>query len=271
MSVAPDEQDGTALPQRQQESAVAGLDLGRPAVTPARVFQGRVGTSYRTATMLALREDHAAARDAVRARLDLDTPQLAPLVSQFDLVELDTRVGSHAEYLRRPDLGRVLSPQARQTVRDLGDRGRDVQVVIGDGLSAEAVTAQVPALLPALADACAERGWTFGRPFVVRYCRVGVMNDVGELLDPGVVVLLIGERPGLATAEALSAYLAFRPRPGDTDARRNLVASIHRNGLRTAEAAKRIVELIAAIRIAGASGTAITEPDELPPGELGPA
>jgi len=265
------EPDEAALPQRRHDDPVAGPDFGRLAVTPARVFQGRAGTSYRTATMLQLRADHAAARDAVRARLDLEEPRLAPLVSRFEVFELDTRVGSHAEYLRRPDLGRALSPRSRQRLRELGDRGRDVQVVIGDGLSAEAVAAQAPALLPALADACAERGWTFGRPFAVRHCRVGVMNDVGELLDPGVVVLLIGERPGLATAEALSAYLALRPRPGDTDAHRNLVASIHRNGLSTARATERIVALIAAIRAAGASGTAVTEPDELPAGELGPA
>ncbi|MEJ3747814.1 ethanolamine ammonia-lyase subunit EutC [Actinomycetes bacterium KLBMP 9797] len=239
---------------------MTGLAPGRPAMTAARVFQGRVGTSYRTDAMLALRADHAAARDAVRASLDLDAPSLAPLVDQFGIVELGTRARSRAEYLRRPDLGRSLSPQSRQTLRDAGDHGRDVQILLGDGLSAQAVAAQAPALLPALARACAERGWSVGRPFVVRHCRVGVMNDVGELLDPGVVVLLIGERPGLATAAALSAYLAFRPRPGDTDARRNLVASIHRDGLGTAAATERIVGLIAAIQAASASGTLITEP-----------
>ena len=86
--------------------------------------------------------------------------------------------------------------------------------MIGDGLSVTAVSSQVPPLLPLLAEKAQLRGWTLGQPFAVQYCRVGVMNDVGELLQPKVVVLLIGERPGLATAESLSAYMAYKPRDG---------------------------------------------------------
>jgi len=246
------------MTDHEQRDAVAHLS----AATPARVFQGRAGTSYRTAALLALRADHAAARDAVHARLDLGAAPLRELARQWDLVELTSQAASRAEYLRRPDLGRALSAQSRRLLHDLGDHGRDVQIVIGDGLSATAVTTQVPALLPELHRAGTERGWSFGRPFVVRHCRVGVLNEVGKILDPRVVVLLIGERPGLATAEALSAYLAYRPRPGDTDARRNLVASLHRNGLDTAAATARIIGLIGAILAAGASGTAVSEPAE---------
>lgn len=245
----------------EDRDALARLADSVPAVTPARLFQGRTGSSYRTATMLSLRADHAAARDAVRARLDLGASGLAPLAAEWGLFELASRATSPAEYLRRPDLGRTLSASSRQTLAELGDKGRDVQIVIGDGLSAAAVTTQVPALLPTLVPACADRGWSVGRPFVVHHCRVGVMNEVGEILDPRVVVMLIGERPGLATAEALSAYLAFRPRIGDTDARRNLVASIHRVGLPTGAATERIVGLIAAILGAQASGITISEPD----------
>ena len=92
-----------------------------------------------------------------------------------------------------------------------------LQIVIGDGLSASAVIAQVPPLLPLLVAEAERRGWRVGRPFVVRYCRVGVLNDIGVVISPQVVVLLIGERPGLATADSLSAYVAYRPRSGDTD------------------------------------------------------
>jgi ethanolamine ammonia-lyase small subunit len=243
------------------QDAVSWLARSVAEVTPARVFRGRAGTSYRTDTLLELRADHAAARDAVHAPLDLSGPALAPLIDEWGLFELASRAGSHAEYLRRPDLGRQLSGQSRQTLREIGDHDRDVQFVIGDGLSAHAVSTHVPALLPHLARACTAHGWTMGRPFIVRHCRVGVMNAVGEILSPRVVVLLIGERPGLATAEALSAYLAFNPKPGDTDAQRNLVASIHRNGLRPQDATGRIIDLIAAILQAGASGTMIAEPD----------
>ena len=85
--------------------------------------------------------------------------------------------------------------------------------------------------MPRLQVEAESRGWTFGRPFFIRHCRVGVLNDLGELLDPAVVVLLIGERPGLATAESLSAYMAFRPRQGDDDSRRNLISNIHARGV----------------------------------------
>ena len=115
--------------------------------------------------------------------------------------------------------------------------GADLQVAIADGLSAAAVRAQVPALLPMIAAEAARRGWRFGRPFFVRHGRVGVLNDIGELLDPAVVVLLIGERPGLATAESLSAYMAYRPRAGHDDARRNLISNIHARGVPPDEAA----------------------------------
>ena len=109
------------------------------------------------------------------------------------------------------------------------------------------------------ANGADERGWTFGRPFVVRYCRVGVLNAVGELLDPAVVVLLIGERPGLATAESLSAYLAYRPRRGHTDAQRNLISNIHARGVSTPNAALRIINLAATMMTAGSSGYQLRE------------
>lgn len=102
---------------------------------------------------------------------------------------------------------------------------------------------------------------------VVRYCRVGVLNDIGELLSPAVAVLLIGERPGLATAESLSAYLAYRPRPGHTDADRNLVANIHPRGVPAEEAVARVAVYAARLMAAGAGGVAVKE--EWPPAPPG--
>jgi ethanolamine ammonia-lyase small subunit len=232
------------------------------AQTPARILVGRAGPSYRTPTHLGLRQDHAAARDAVHAEVDLERDLGTDLVRRFGLFEVRTRAGGKEQYLMRPDLGRRLDDAARQAVQRECPAGADLQVVVGDGLSAAAVAAQVPALLPLLADGAAARGWSLGRPFFVRYCRVGVLNDVGELLDPAVVVLLIGERPGLATAESLSAYMAYRPRPGHTDADRNLISNIHARGVRPAEAAGRVLALAAAMRAARGSGVAVKE--ELP-------
>lgn len=226
--------------------------------TPARLLVGRAGSAYRTATHLELRRDHAAARDAVDAELD-PAALGADLVARFNLFAVRTQAASKQEYLLRPDRGRRLSDSARPEIKVRCPAGVDLQVVIGDGLSPPAVVAQVPALLPLLADGAAAFGWSFGQPFVVRYCRVGVLNDVGELLDSAVVVLLIGERPGLATAESLSAYLAYRPRPGDTDARRNLVSNIHVRGVSHAEGARRVLALAEKMKRLKASGVTVKE------------
>ena len=212
--------------------------------TPARLMEGRSGTSYRTATQLQLRADHAAARDAVQAELDLSANLGQEFIERWQLFEVSTRATSKSEYLLRPDLGRAFDEAARSAIRDECTHSSDLQIVIGDGLSVKAVSAQVPGLLPLLFERARERGWLAGRPFVIRHCRVGVMNEIGELLAPGAVVLLVGERPGLATAESLSAYLAYRPRRGHTDANRNLVSNIHSKGVSLAEAAARILNFV---------------------------
>lgn len=245
-------------------TAPAGSELPRTldavrARTPARILVGRSGGSYRTSTWLQLRADHAAARDAVTAGLDLDRDLGGEFVRRWGLFEVATRARSRAEYLADPDRGRELDESARVLMAERCPARPDVQVAIGDGLSATAVVAQVPALLPMLADQTAARGWRFGQAFFIRHCRVGVLNDLGELLDPAVVVLLIGERPGLATAESLSAYMAYRPRPGDDDSRRNLISNIHARGIPGGEAASRIMDLAWQMVRLRTSGVAVKE------------
>lgn len=227
--------------------------------TPARILVGRAGPAYRTATQLELRQDHAAALDAVLAEFDVERDLGRALVERFQLFLVQTEAASKAEFLARPDRGRRLSPPAIAALASGCPKNPDLQIVIGDGLSATAVGAQVPALLPALIDGAVQRGWQVGRPFAVRYCRVGILNPIGELLDPAVAVLLIGERPGLATAESLSAYLAYRPRAGHTDAQRNLISNIHARGVSTAEAVRRILALAEKLRLTGSSGVAVKE------------
>jgi ethanolamine ammonia-lyase small subunit len=229
------------------------------ARTPARILVGRAGTAYRTATALELRQDHSAAVDAVHAELDLARDFGRDFLDRWGLFEVRTRAADKQQYLMRPDLGRRLDEEARADVIRQCPPGADVQLVIGDGLSVAALAAQVPALLPLLEQEARRRGWSFGRPFAVRYCRVGVLNEVGELLDPAVVVLLIGERPGLATAVSLSAYLAYRPRPGHTDAQRNLISNIHARGVAPEEAARRVLALADKMRAIRTSGVAVKE------------
>jgi ethanolamine ammonia-lyase small subunit len=229
------------------------------ARTPARVLTGSAGSAYRTNTALSLRGDHAFARDAVQMELDLERDLRPETISRFGLFVVQTAAGGKAEYLRHPDLGRTLGDVAKREIVEQCPRGMDLQIAVGDGLSTTAVAAQVPGLLPLLIDGAKDRGWNTGRPFVIRYCRVGVLNDIGELLNPVVAVLLIGERPGLATSESLSAYLAYRPRAGNTDAQRNLISNIHARGIGTAEAARRIIDLAAQMMERKQSGIGIKE------------
>jgi ethanolamine ammonia-lyase small subunit len=229
------------------------------ARTPARISVGRAGGGYRTATQLELRRDHAAALDAVHAEIELDRDFGSEFVSEWRLFEVSTQACGKTEYLNRPDLGRKLSDTGREDVSRFCPRQADLQVVIGDGLSAAAVIAQVPSLLPLLADGARDRAWKFGQPVFVRHCRVGILNDIGELLDPAAVVLLIGERPGLATAESLSAYLAYRPRAGHTDANRNLISNVHSRGIPPEIASRRVLALAEQMLRQQASGVAVKE------------
>ncbi len=225
--------------------------------TSARIFVGRSGPAYRTRTQLTLRSDHALARDAVQADSHWERDLGTDFLQEWGLFEVTSQAQSKAEYLMRPDLGRRLNDRVEITRQCAV--GADLQVVIGDGLSVAAIIRQVPDLLPLLHAGAEKRGWRFGQPFLIRHCRVGVLNDIGELLDPTVIVLLIGERPGLMTAESLSAYMAYRPRSGHTDAERNLVSNIHAHGVAIGEAADRILGLAELMRRAQLSGVAVKE------------
>jgi ethanolamine ammonia-lyase small subunit len=248
----------------ERESSLAASDLSEivrkvRARTPARLLVGRAGAAYRTSTQLDLREAHAAARDAVRAELDLKSAFGADFVERWGLFEVHTSAASKDDYLLRPDLGRRFDDASRAEIQKRCLRESDLQIAIGDGLSVPAVAAQVPALLPLLYEGAAARGWKLGQAFAIHHCRVGILNEIGELLNPRVAVLLIGERPGLATAESLSAYMAYRPRASHTDANRNLISNIHARGLGPKEAAARILNLAALMMKSGSSGYTLRE------------
>jgi ethanolamine ammonia-lyase small subunit len=232
------------------------------ARTPARVLVERAGAAYRTQTQLELREAHAAARDAVRTEFDLERDLGTEFVRKWKLFVVSTMAASKDEYLLRPDLGRQLSPEGSKLVLERCASQPDLQIIIGDGLSVTAVQRQIPPLLPLISERAHKLGWLLGQTFAVRYCRVGVMNAIGELLRPQVLVLLIGERPGLVTAESLSAYMAFRPASGHTDANRNLISNIHARGVPPETAAERIMKLAEQMMRRKISGVELKE--ELP-------
>lgn len=224
-------------------SAWSGILRRLRARTPARLLEGRAGAGYRTETQLRLREAHAAARDAVRVELDPSAIFGAAFLEKWRLFETSTRARTKDEYLLNPDLGRHFDERSRTEIARLCQKGADLQIAIGDGLSVQALAAQLPALLPLLHESAVRRGWSFGQVFVIRHCRVGILNEIGELLSPAVVILLIGERPGLAAADSLSAYMAYRPNATHTDANRNLISNIHARGSSPERASQEIADL----------------------------
>jgi ethanolamine ammonia-lyase small subunit len=219
--ILPENRYKPRLQQAQDPDALPALI----ASTTARVGVGRAGPRYTTFAQLLCQGDHAVTQDALRRDVDQH------VLDELDLFTVHTNItGGKHEYLLRPDLGRHLSDTAQQTLQARCTPSPNIQLVVGDGLSAAAVEANVRALLLALKQGAEAAGWSVGTPFFVKYCRVGVLNDIGEVLKPDVVILLIGERPGLGRAVSLSAYMAYRPKAGDTDADRDVVSNIFSNG-----------------------------------------
>ncbi len=195
------------------------------ASTTARIGVGRAGPRYSTASLLLFQADHAVTQDA----LYRDVEQ--KLLDDLGLFTVQTKItGGKQEYLLRPDLGRLLNDDAKRAMQEKCVKQANIQLVVGDGLSAAAVEANVREMFPVLKQGAQAAGLSLGTPFFIKYCRVGVLNDIGDLLKPDVVILLIGERPGLGRAESLSAYMAFRPKAGDSDADRDVVCNIFNNG-----------------------------------------
>jgi ethanolamine ammonia-lyase small subunit len=228
------------------------------ARTPARIFVDR-GASYSTQMELDLRAAHASAVDAVWEEFDLQKVFPPDFTAQWNFFQASSQAESKSQFLLRPDLGRKLTATATSEISERCLKSPDIQIAIGDGLSVAAVSAQVPALFPLLHQQFRANAWTIGQSFAVRYCRVGIMNHIGDLLSPRVLILLIGERPGLATAESLSAYMAYSPKSGHTDADRNLISNIHARGVPPEEAAHRITNLATRMLTLQRSGTTLKD------------
>lgn len=195
------------------------------STTTARIGAGRAGTRLRTKSLLLFQSDLAITQDTLYRDVD---PQI---LAQFNLFTVQTQITEGKEqYLLRPDLGRRLNEEARKTIQERCVKSPNIQICIGDGLSAYAIEVNLPKIFPVLEAGCKTAGLTLGTPFFIQYCRVGVMNDIGDLIQPDVLILLIGERPGLGRAESMSAYMAFRPSGGHTDANREVICNIFDGG-----------------------------------------
>lgn len=216
--------------------------------TTARIGVGKAGPRLKTQTLLALRADHAQARDAVMKDVDPRVLEEAGLFTVQTLCE-DKNI-----FITRPDLGRKLSSEAVQTLKEKCIPNPDVQIYVSDGLSSTAVEANVNKILPVITEALQSKGLTVGTPFYLRFGRVGAQEQVAETLGAKVVCVLLGERPGLATAESMSAYISYNAYVGMPESKRTVVSNIHKNGTAAVEAGAYIAEVIAKILEQKASG-----------------
>ena len=209
---------------------------------PCRLGIGKAGARYKTLPQLEFRAAHSAAQDAVFNDVDED------FVKSQNLFIVQTQCDCKDTYLTRPDLGRKLSPEKCK-------KNPTVQIYVADGLSSASVAANIPDLLPAIMQGLQNYKIDVGTPFFVKYGRVGVMDEISEVTGADVTCTLIGERPGLITAESMSAYIANKATVGMPEARRPVVSNIHKAGTIPAEAGAHIADIIKIMLEKKASGT----------------
>jgi ethanolamine ammonia-lyase small subunit len=213
-------------------------------LTPARVGLGRAGAAVPTDALLAFTLDHARARDAVHAAFDV-----AGLMHGFaglglEPLEVRSRARDRKDYLRRPDLGRILDERSQHALAARGGAPCRLALVVGDGLSPAAVNAHAVELVRHLVPRLAADAIEIDCAAVASGARVALGDEIGAIIGASMLVMLIGERPGLSSPDSLGAYLTFAPRPSRTDAERNCISNIHGAGLGYDEAATRIAWLI---------------------------
>lgn len=225
--------------------------------TSARIALGRAGASLPTRPLLDFTMDHARARDAVHAVLDLERISTQLREHGFATQRATSQAKNRAVYLRHPDLGRRLHPDCIASLRqDETPRIKRMTVVVADGLSALAPTMHAAPMLTRLRDALPD--WEIDT-ILATQARVALADDIGELRLATLSLILIGERPGLKSPDSLGAYLTFAPRRGRMDAERNCVSNIRPEGLSYDEATFRLAHLIQAAYTLGASGTQLKD------------
>lgn len=229
----------------------AFLDL--KSKTPARIGVGRAGARYKTVTQLRFRADHAAAQDSVFSHVPEE------FWKKNDLVFVQTKCKDKDEYLTRPDLGRRFDEDQQAIIRQTCGDHPKVVLVIGDGLSSAAIEANAMDCAQAIRQGLQAAGISLGKTLFVQYCRVGASDHIGSLTNAELVCMLVGERPGLVTAESMSAYLTYEPRIGVPESARTVVSNIHKQGTPAVEAGAHIASLIQEMLRRKCSGVAFRQ------------
>ncbi|MBU2701274.1 ethanolamine ammonia-lyase small subunit [Sporomusaceae bacterium BoRhaA] len=205
--------------------------------TNARICVGRSGERFRTETLLKFRADHAIAMDTVWSHVD------ESIIDRLGFYKVQTMVKDKEEYIRRPDLGRVFSPETMESIKKNCIKKPDVQIIAADGLSAYAINANLEDIYSIMVDGLQEKGYTLGTPIFVKYSRVATMDKISEALGAKVTIQFIGERPGLATGESMSVYMAYEASSLKPESQRTIVSNIYKEGIPPVEAGAQVIYL----------------------------
>jgi ethanolamine ammonia-lyase small subunit len=211
--------------------------------TAARIAIGRVGTSIPLKEFQEFKLAHAHARDAVYSVLDIEGISNNLKVFKVPVLHLHSTAASRHKYLTRPDLGRQLDEESTVQLKDFSANA-DIAIIIADGLSATAVNENAFSLLEILIPMLLDAKLKLAPLCLVEQGRVAIGDDIAYGLNAKFSIVLIGERPGLSSADSMGAYLTYNPRPGLTDESRNCVSNIRQQGLTPKPAADKIFYLI---------------------------
>lgn len=213
------------------------------ALTPARIALGRAGTSLPTGAQLDFQYAHAQARDAVHLPFDRAELQRGLAERGRRCLDLHSAAADRHTYLQRPDLGRRLDA-ASVALLDEQQGTWDLALVVADGLSSLAVHRHSLPMLQRIDEMASAEGWSLAPVCLVEQGRVAVADEVAERLKARMVVILIGERPGLSSPDSLGLYFTYAPKVGLNDASRNCISNIRLEGLSYAMATHKLQYLM---------------------------
>ena len=241
------------------EGRASSLVARLSSLTPARVALGRTGASLTTKEVLRFQLAHAKARDAVHVPLDCEAVTAGIMALGCNVVRVETPATRRDVYLRRPDLGRRLEVESAERLDRLRRDDFDIATVVADGLSSRAITNNAVPLLSRLIRKLTDVGLTLAPVVVAEGARVALGDEIAGRLGARLVLVLIGERPGLSSPDSLGAYLTYAPRPGLTDAERNCVSNIRAGGLDVEAASSKLVWLVMKAFNSGVSGVQLKD------------
>lgn len=234
--------------------------------TDARIALGRCGVSLPHGEWLRFRLAHARARDAVLTPFDREQLRLELESAGLQCLELASAAESKEDFLARPDKGRRLSEESRaflaQQFADSEKSGADICLVVSPGLSARAVHENAAQFVQQFLACATEAGYSTAPVALVEFGRVAVADEVASLMRARLVVILIGERPGLSSPNSLGVYLTYAPFPGCTDEARNCISNVRPAGLSIEEGVRKLCYLVQEAFVRGLTGVNLK--DDMP-------